>query len=115
MNIKSNFLFEELPSDTLNPEEETSNNELKEALENVIDNLPPKYRTVFVMRETEKMSISETSECLKISEGNVKVRLNRAKELLRNNLVNVYKKNEVFSFMGSRCDNIVFNVLSRLK
>ncbi|CAN5479051.1 RNA polymerase sigma factor [soil metagenome] len=108
-------LISYLPADDMNPEEEASNNELKEALENVIDNLPPKYRTVFVMREIEKMSISETSESLRITEGNVKVRLNRAKELLRNNLLNVYKENEVFIFMGSRCDKIVSNVLSRIE
>lgn len=104
-----------LPSLNLNPEEEASNNELKEALEKVIDNLPLKYRTVFVMREIEKMSISETSECLKLTEANVKVRLNRAKEMLRENLINVYKENEVFSFMGTRCDRIVFNVMSKIK
>jgi RNA polymerase sigma-70 factor (ECF subfamily) len=103
-----------IASQNMNPEEEASNNELKEALEKVIDNLPLKYRTVFVMREIEKMSIAETSECLKLTEGNVKVRLNRAKEILRKNLINVYKENEVFSFLGSRCDKIVFNVLSRI-
>ncbi|MBS1493482.1 MAG: RNA polymerase sigma factor [Bacteroidetes bacterium] len=103
-----------LISKDMNPEEKASNNELKEALEKVIDNLPLKYRTVFVMREIEKMSIAETSECLKLTEGNVKVRLNRAKEILRKNLINVYKENEVFSFLGSRCDRIVSNVLSRI-
>lgn len=103
-----------LASYDLNPEEETSNNELKEALEKVIDNLPLKYRTVFVMREIEKMSIAETSVCLNLTEGNVKVRLNRAKEILRKNLIDVYTENEVFSFLGSRCDKIVFNVMSRI-
>lgn len=103
-----------LASYDLNPEEETSNNELKEALEKVIDNLPLKYRTVFVMREIEKMSIAETSICLNLTEGNVKVRLNRAKEILRKNLIDVYTENEVFSFLGSRCDKIVFNVMSRI-
>ncbi len=96
------------------PEKNTINSELRNYLESAVDNLPQIYRTVFMMREIENMSISETSECLQISESNVKVRLNRAKEMLRENLSGVYKEAEIFQFMGARCDRLVETVMKKL-
>ncbi|MBN8861648.1 MAG: hypothetical protein J0H29_24915 [Sphingobacteriales bacterium] len=55
------------------------NGELKSILNDAIRSLPEIYRTVFVMREIEDMSVAETQQCLNISGVNVKVRLNRAK------------------------------------
>jgi RNA polymerase sigma factor (sigma-70 family) len=114
-NDFNNKEYYNMPSNLPNPEEETINNELKVSLEKVIDNLPEKYRTVYVMREIEGMNIAETSECLNISESNVKVRLNRAKEMLRDSLTNIYQESEVFQFMGTRCDRIVTKVLNKIK
>jgi RNA polymerase sigma-70 factor (ECF subfamily) len=102
-------------SDTRNPEEETINNELKNSLEKVIDSLPEKYRLVYVMREIEGLNILETADCLAISESNVKVRLNRAKEMLRDNLTNIYKESDMFQFLGTRCDRIVNRVMNRIE
>ena len=96
------------------PEQYTINNELKNHLERSIDNLPEKYKVVYMMREIENMSISETSECLNISETNVKVRLNRAKEMLRLSLSNIYENAEIFQFLGERCDRIVDKVMNKL-
>lgn len=106
--------YNNMASDQRNPEEETINKELKNSLEKVIDSLPEMYRTIYVMREIEGMNIAETSECLGISESNVKVRLNRSKEMLRSSLTDIYKESEIFEFMGSRCDKIVAIVLSRI-
>lgn len=88
--------------------------ELKKALEQAIQNLPEKYRAVFILREIENMSINETKECLDISETNVKVRLNRAKSMLRNSLSDIYRSGNVFEFHLSRCDRMVENVMSRI-
>ncbi len=85
--------------------------ELKQVLENAIANLPEKYRVVFVMREIEEMNVAETQECLGLSEANVKVRLNRAKALLRNSLSPLYKKEDLLAFHLSRCDRVVRNVM----
>jgi len=90
------------------------NTELKDILEKAVDRLPDKYRSVFVMREVEGMSIAETSESLRITETNVKVRLNRAKEMLRETMSSFYHDVEVFHFDLVRCDRIVNNVLHRL-
>ncbi len=89
------------------------NKELNKVLEEAIAQLPEKYRLVFVLREIEDLSVRETSEALQIEEPNVKVRLNRAKTMLRNNLDN-YMKERVYSFHLSRCNKIVNHVMSHL-
>lgn len=89
------------------------NKELNAVLEDAIAQLPEKYRLVFVLREIEDFSVKETSEALQIEEPNVKVRLNRAKTMLRNNL-DRYMKERVYSFHLSRCDKVVHHVMSHL-
>jgi len=90
------------------------NSELKNILDDVIRRLPEIYRTVFVMREIENMNVAETQECLAISEVNVKVRLNRAKAMLRNLLSHYYKKEDILHFHLSKCDRMVEVVMSRI-
>lgn len=67
------------------------------------------------MRELENMSIAETQECLDLTEENVKVRLNRAKAMLRNSLTTLYKKEDLLSFHLTRCDRITENVMKEIK
>lgn len=71
------------------------NGELKSILNHVIYSLPEIYRTVFILREIEHLSTEETQHCLNISEANVKVRLNRAKAMLRELLTAYYKEEEL--------------------
>jgi RNA polymerase sigma-70 factor (ECF subfamily) len=92
------------------PANELANKELSNLLEEAIAQLPEKYRLVFVMREIENMSIRETSVALNIEEPNVKVRLNRAKIMLRKNL-NGYMKDHVYNFHLIKCDRIVAHVM----
>lgn len=91
------------------------NTELKLALEEAISKLPDKYRTVFIMREIENMNVAETQECLNLSEVNVKVRLNRAKAMLRNILSGLYNKEEIFHFHLSKCDRITEQVMKQIE
>lgn len=103
------------PADGQTPASKTLNAELKTILEEAIRQLPEIYRTVFVMREIEDMNVEETKECLDISEANVKVRLNRAKTMLKESLSRYYKKEDILHFHLSRCDRMVENVFSWLK
>ncbi|MEW5800345.1 MAG: RNA polymerase sigma factor [Bacteroidota bacterium] len=98
-------------SNTVTPEKQLLQKELKNILESAILQLPQKYQTVFVMREIEGMDIRETAECLKISTENVKVRLHRAKEILKSRLKFFSQQPELFSFQDTRCDRIVLAVL----
>ena len=93
----------------------TVNSELRSILNDAIRKLPEIYRTVFVMREIENMNISETKECLNISEVNVKVRLNRAKALLRDILSTQYSKEDILHFHLSRCDRMVEKVMTGIR
>jgi RNA polymerase sigma factor (sigma-70 family) len=101
-------------TDNQSPETNTLNKELKMVLEKNIESLPEKYKVVFLMREVEQMSIEETSESLEISIANVKIRLNRAKEMLRKSLMNLYPVNEVYEFNLVRCNRIATNVMARI-
>jgi RNA polymerase sigma-70 factor (ECF subfamily) len=89
------------------------NKELSGVLESAIARLPEKYRLVFVLREVEDLSIKETAEVLSLKEMNIKVRLNRAKTMLRENLQG-YIKDNVYSFHLTRCDRIVDEVFKQL-
>jgi RNA polymerase sigma factor (sigma-70 family) len=111
----NNEVYQQHTIDAQNPVLTTLNSELKTILEKSIRQLPDKYRTVFVMREIINMNIAETKECLDISEVNVKVRLNRAKALLRTSLNNYYKNEDVFHFHLNRCNRIVEQVMNRIE
>jgi RNA polymerase sigma-70 factor (ECF subfamily) len=91
--------------------------EIRRALERRIDELPTAFRTVFVMREVEDMTVDETAECLSIPAATVRTRLFRARALLREALARDMDMAtvDVFSFAGERCDRIVAGVLARLR
>jgi RNA polymerase sigma-70 factor (ECF subfamily) len=97
-----------------NPASIVMNKELKILLNDAIRNLPESYRTVFVMREIENMSVAETQECLNLSQSNVKVRLNRAKSMLREFLTAQVTKDDLLNFHLSRCERMVNAVMNRI-
>lgn len=90
------------------------NKELNRTLEDAISLLPEKYRLVFMLREIEGLSVQETAESLNIEDSNVKVRLNRAKAMLRACLSD-YIKASVYDFHLTRCDRIAKQVMDYLK
>lgn len=102
------------PSPT--PENETANRELRGMLRQAVDALPDSLRPVFVLREVEGLSGDDTAEALGISSGNVRVRLHRAKGLLRDHLDRRLgeQARSLYAFDGVRCDRLVASVLSRI-
>lgn len=90
------------------------NNELKAILEEALMSLAEDYRLVFTMREVNGMSTAETAELLGISEANVKVRLNRAKSMLRHELEKAHSVPELFEFNLIYCDGIVNRVMDKI-
>jgi len=101
---------------TEEPESQVLREELRKLLEAKIDRLPPAFRTVFVLRALEELSVEETAACLGIPEATVRTRFFRARSLLRESLEHTFDLalQEAFSFGGARCDRIVDTVLSRL-
>jgi len=101
-------------SDTETPYKMLVANELRILLEEAVNRLPEKYRTVFVLREVEGLPVADTMTCLGLTETNVKVRLSRAKEMLRDNLSAYYRNHELFPFHLTRCDRVVERVLDAI-
>jgi RNA polymerase sigma-70 factor (ECF subfamily) len=98
------------------PERELMRVQMRRLLEQKIDELPSAFRTVFVLRALEDMSVEECAASLGIPEATVRTRFFRAKRLLRKSLaehMNV-AADEAFSFDGERCDRIVERVLARI-
>ena len=91
--------------------------EVRRMLERRIDELPVAFRTVFVMREVEDLSVEETAASLSIPAATVRTRLFRARALLREALARDIDSAtvEVFQFDGERCDRVVANVLARVQ
>lgn len=92
-----------------------SNLELKQIIENALSEIAFKYRMVFSLREINGFNTAETAELMNISESNVKVRLNRAKKMLREKLENAYSPEELFDFNLIYCDGSVNNVMDKIK
>lgn len=88
--------------------------ELGRLIENALSQIPEDYRMVFSLREINGMSVAETAELLHISEANVKVRLNRSKNLLRTQLAAVYQPTELFEFNLIYCDAMVERVMKNI-
>lgn len=98
------------------PEQKALNDELKNLLEAAVERLPENYRSVLVLRDVEGLGTAETSECLEISEDTVKVRLHRARAMIRKRLYQSagISHPELFSFQKPRCDRVVAAVLKRI-
>jgi len=98
------------------PESLYSTHEASRFLEQAIDALPEKYRTVSVLREVEELSTEDTAHALELTEENVKTRLHRARALLRREL---YARagaasTSAFQFPALRCDRVVSRVMERI-
>ncbi|MGZ3442355.1 MAG: sigma-70 family RNA polymerase sigma factor, partial [Polyangia bacterium] len=99
------------------PEDHAQRRELGGILEAAVDALPEIYRVVFMMREVEQLSTQETADVLELSEEAVKVRLHRARGMLRDGLFARVDKSlaGTFPFLGARCDRIVAAVMAKIR
>ena len=108
--------MEHLASDQSTPEENVQTNELGDLLEDAIESLPPAFRSVFMLRAVEEMSTFEVAECLDLSEENVKVRLHRARALLKAHISQRLESGakQAFEFHAVRCDRVVAAVFEKI-
>lgn len=102
------------PSET--PEALAMRSELRHLIELAIDALPDTYRSVFMLRAVEGLSVEETALALGISQANTKTRFLRARSRLQESLGQQLGPliENVFAFDGGRCDRIVARVLARI-
>lgn len=90
------------------------NRELTHVIGNALTQIPVDYRMVFLLRELNGMSTAETAEALDITEANVKVRLSRARQMLRKMIEKMYKPEDIFEFNLIYCDSMVNKVMKTI-
>ena len=68
------------------PSEAIERDEVRNLIQQAVAQLPDVYRQVFLLRDVEELTTSETAEALNISVPSVKVRLHRARMMLQKQL-----------------------------
>lgn len=99
------------------PDHVATRAEFRRLMEARIDLLPDAFRSVFMLRAVEELSVEEVALVLEIPEATVRTRFFRARGLLREGLsrdVDI-ALGDAFSFDGERCDRIVADVLAKLR
>lgn len=102
------------PSD--DPERTMAQRQILKLVERATDSLPDVYRTVFVARVIEGLSIEETADLLGVRPETVKTRLHRARALVRKALDDQIGPVllDAFPFAGRRCERLTSAVMRRL-
>lgn len=77
----------QLPDERENPENEVIMNDSLRIVKDEIGKLPDDYREILLLRDIEGLSYNEIAEILDISLSNVKVRIHRGREFLKNRLL----------------------------
>jgi RNA polymerase sigma-70 factor, ECF subfamily len=104
-------------SDTMasndDPERAAYSGELQSVIRSAVDSLPMLYRSVFVMRDVEEMSVAETAACLGVTQEAVKTRHHRARAFLRHRLERAaaVSISRAFAFLGPQCDTLTVRVM----
>jgi RNA polymerase sigma-70 factor (ECF subfamily) len=98
------------------PEMKYAETETRAVLEQSILALPEQYRMVLMMRDVEQLSTTETAAALDLTEENVKVRLHRARAMVRRDLFERVGATSAaaFQFGASRCDRVTNEVMRRV-
>ncbi len=76
----------EIPDPSASPEAELARLEVRDKIRSAIGDLPPHYRIVLVMRDMEQLSTEETARALGLAATAVKMRLHRARLMVRQRL-----------------------------
>ena len=99
------------------PEHSVERSQLRALIEARIAVLPEAFRSVFMLRAIEEMSVDEVAEVLDIPAATVRTRYFRARALLRESLAQEMDVviGEAFSFAAERCDRIVAGVMARAR
>jgi RNA polymerase sigma factor (sigma-70 family) len=88
--------------------------EFTKVVEACLQKLPQDYKTTFTLRELTGLSVAETAQVMHTTPTNVKVRLNRAKAMLRKEIEKTYTPEDMYEFNLIYCDRIVDAVMKRI-
>jgi len=98
------------------PERQAFARELATLLESAVDRLADGYREVFMLRQVQGLTTSETAQVLDVSEDVIKTRLSRARAALQRDLLDQAGEASAsaFTFGLSRCDHVVAGVMAQI-
>ena len=98
------------------PERAAERVQVRKLIEARIDLLPDAFRTVFMLRAVQELTVEETAAVLSIPETTVRTRFFRARSLMREGLSRDldFAYADAFAFAGERCDRIVAGVMARI-
>jgi RNA polymerase sigma-70 factor (ECF subfamily) len=98
------------------PDASLAREQLRQLIERAVADLPDGFRSVFVLREIEELSIEETAEALDIPAATVKTRLHRARTKLQQALAPEVKGALCgsFPFAGADCAALTERVMAKL-
>jgi len=102
-------------SDLNTVEQALIDKEMKKLLEQAVLQLPDKYRVIYMLRVIEGLSMDKTADFLDISIQNVKVRLHRAKNLLKEQLLKLSQDKDLFEYHLNKCDKLTKRVMQLLE
>lgn len=98
------------------PDASVAREQLRLLVEHAVADLPAQFRTVFVLREVEGLSVEETAEALEIPPATVKTRLFRARRQLQQALAPEVRATlcGTFPFAGADCAALTERVVKAL-
>lgn len=101
-------------SQSTRPDEALAREQVRRLLEAAIERLPANFRTAFVLREIEGLSVEEAAEALAIPPATVKTRHLRARRRLQQDLAPELKSAlcGTFPFAGADCEAMTARVLA---
>ena len=104
-------------SDPVAPDATLARKQLRQLLENAVANLGDNFRSVFVLREIEGLTVDETADALGLAPATVKTRLLRARRKLQEALAPEVRTalDGSFPFAGMDCERLTNKVMAALR
>lgn len=110
-------MFPIAPNSPAEPDAEAARQQIRSALERIVDTLPAAFRTVFILRDIEGLNTEDTALHLAIRPETVKTRLHRARRMIQDALRREFSAEfaDLFPFDGQRCVDMAERVVRRLR
>jgi RNA polymerase sigma factor (sigma-70 family) len=85
-------LIDRIPDSKPSPGQEQTTKELRQKILEAVNRLPPEYSETFYLKEFEDLSYAEIGQILGCRIGTIKSRIFRARELLQQELAELYNE-----------------------
>lgn len=87
------------------PPETVERKEIRQVVSRALQELPPIYREIFVLRDVQQLSVNDCMQMLELSEEVVKVRLHRARLMMREKLAPAFRRGFLARWLSLRGKN----------